>query len=155
MKKNIIATIILSIAIISCKKDTASPGGGTFTINGTNYKVTSTNRIVSSNVVCLTFTNLNPQTFDNRTVNFYFAGAPSGGTYNLVSTSAGMSAGQVYFLATSSNGLSSPTKYSSDGISGSIAISESGGKVTVTMASIKMAVTGGGTASISANVTEM
>jgi hypothetical protein len=155
MKKIIITTLILSIAIISCKKDTASTGGGTFTINGASYNVTSTNRIVTSNVVCLTFTNLNSQTFDNRTVNFYFAGAPSGGTYNLVSSSVSMSAGQVYFLATSSNGLSSPTEYSSDGISGSITVSESGGKVTVTMASINMAVTGGGTASISANVNEM
>ena len=155
MKKIIITTFIISLAIISCKKDTASTGGGSFTINGTSYNVTSTNRIITSNVVCLTFTSLNSQTFDNRTVNFYFASSPSGGTYNLVSSSAGMSTGQVYFLATSSNGLSSPTEYSSDGISGSITVSESGGKVTITMASINMAITGGGTASISANVTEM
>jgi hypothetical protein len=88
-------------------------------------------------------------------VNFYFASVPSGGTYNLVSSSAGMSAGQVYFLATSSNGLSSPTEYSSDGISGSITVSESSGKISVTMTSINMAVTGGGTTSISATVTEI
>ena len=61
MKKIIITTFIISLAIISCKKDTASTGGGSFTINGTSYNVTSTNRIITSNVVCLTFTSLNSQ----------------------------------------------------------------------------------------------
>lgn len=156
MKKILLTSLIITIALISCKKET-STGGGSFTINGTTYDVTSSTRITSANIVCLTFTNLNSQTFENRTINFYFPGTstPSAGSYSFVSSSAGMSAGQVYFLATSSNGMGSPTEFSSDGVSGNISVTVNSNKVTVSMSSTNMTITGGGTGAISASVTEM
>ena len=142
--------------LTGCKKDSDNSGnefGGNFVINGTSYAVTSASKITSANLTAYTFTNLNNSNFENRTVNFYFAGAsaPAAGTYNFVTSSAGMGANEVYVSATTSNGTGSPTDYTSTG-SGTVQVSITNGKIYLTMSATSLGMTGGGSGTISADI---
>lgn len=149
----------LSILLVSClfiygscsKDDANSNSGGSFSINGTSYNVTSTVKLTTSNVTGFSFTSLNSTTFANSVINFYFAGAdvPAAGTYQITTSSVGLAANQVYVMATSTTSSSVTTQYDATG-TGTVQVSVNGGKVSISMGSIPAT----NSATLSANVNE-
>ncbi|MBS1616621.1 MAG: hypothetical protein JST06_10950 [Bacteroidetes bacterium] len=161
MKKTILLLLACASILGSCKKSDSGGGGiagGDFTIGGTNYKVTSTMKLISGKVVGYTFTSLNMQTYANAAVDFYFAGntTPAAGTYTIVDgyNSQNLTANQIGFIATSTTSSSQTTSYEPNN-GGTAQVTVSGDKVSIVINSISMTTSPAGSSTISANVGEM
>lgn len=159
MKQFSILMLGLALLAGSCKKSddngNGAIAGGSFTINGQSYAVTSAARINSGNLISFMFSNFNAQTLANSHVTFYFPGAatPAAGTYTVVGSTAGMSANQVSFSASSSDGSMNTTFYEPAG-GESVNVTVNGDKVTINMASATASSSAGGNVTISAAVGE-
>jgi hypothetical protein len=158
MKKAFIMLLALSMTAAACKKsDDAGTGGkiagGSFSINNVSYDVTSEVRTVTNNMVWFSFWNFNMQTLATATVNFYFAGTatPASGTYNVVTSSAGLGATDMYFQASVGDGSGHTTTYYPVADDGTATVTVNDGKVTIVMGSVSMSSSAGGSANTTAS----
>lgn len=152
MKNTILILFSAILLLASCsKKDNTNSSGGEFIINGTSYKITSSNKLTSSNLIWFNFVSLDYTTFANSAVNFYFSGTtiPAAGVYNIRNSSVNLGSNEVYVLATSTTSSSSTTQYESIG-TGTVQVSVNSGKVAIKMNNTPMT-----NATVSADVSEM
>lgn len=159
MKQFFLILLGCTMILGSCKKTDNSNGdwipGGSFTVNGQKYQVTSASRITSTNLITYMFNYFDAQTLANCHMNFYFPGTvpPAAGTYTVTASTAGMTGNQVSYTSSTSDGSMTTIFYYPVG-NEAVNVTVNDGKITIRMPSATASSSAGSNVTVSAEVGE-
>jgi len=141
MKKILLSATALTLLFASCKKDDDKGAGNSWTLNGTNYGVSTTQR---------TATSLTATSGGTSTVMFMFDALPTtSGTYVI----GGTGANSMDILASTLNGTT-PSLYSNTSVTANATVTVNGGKITINTPEIWVEGMSDDSVKFSANVIE-